>query len=877
MKRRDFISSSALSGGTLVLGRQAKDTASGNASSLIEPVAPGHSSKPGLPNLDPARWIWYPSERCLPNTFVLFRREIRLESKPLRAEGWIAAESRYRLEVNGRRCQWGPAPSDPRFAEADPLDLTGAFEAGSNVIGATVLYYGHGDGTWPFGKPGFLFWLEIEQETGGVIRIVSDPTWKAHLARAWQPGHYKRWYLRALQEEFDARLYPIGWTTAGSTTDEGQWIDAMVLNGSPNKPALSTDYYDCIYDMMGSPAEAELRPRSIPMLEESHVPVVRLVESFWIDWRRSPREYFECRPPDSFTITAGPSAFETSPGRWEIVLDGRRGAALTFKLKEQVVGWPRFTIEASAGTTIELLVHEAHAAGGPPLLNTHFDSWTRFICSQGANDFECFDFESLCWLQLHISGAKGRVSVSEVGVRRRVFPWPNKPEIHLSDRSLQRLMAASINTLNNCAQETLVDGMARERQQYSGDCGHQLHAIYFAFGETRQPARYLDTFSQGQTLDGYFLDCWPAYDRLARLIERQFGLTGWGPILDHGIGFNFDCWNHYLYTGDLEACKKPYPRLIRFARYLEGLRGKDGFLPVENIGVPSVWIDHNAYEQQRHKQCAFNLYAAAMFEHALAPLCRAFGDRKQEKAVYELGRSLLAATINKFWSPEREIFVNNLPWFEEENKVRLCDCSLATAILFDQFPGKQAGPALRALAECPPGMGFSYPANAGWRLWALAKSGRVDVILRDLRERWATMDSVKLNNTLQEDWQAKPDSGQQWSHCAVSPLYIVYMGLAGIRPLEPGFSRVEIRPQPEDLSRLELIARTVRGPLVFRSVGGRGTRELSLELPDGCEGELVLPEKENVDLKPISRWDGGGLRRYALPSSRPIILKLKYV
>jgi hypothetical protein len=117
-------------------------------------------------------------------------------------------------------------------------------------------------------------------------------------------------------------------------------------------------------------------------------------------------------------------------------------------------------------------------------------------------------------------------------------------------------MAASINTLNNCAQETLVDGMARERQQYSGDCGHQLHAIYLAFGETRQPARYLTTFSQGQTLDGYVLDCWPAYDRLKRLIERQLDLTGWGPSSTTASA-SLDCWHHYLYTGDLTLSGNP--------------------------------------------------------------------------------------------------------------------------------------------------------------------------------------------------------------------------------------------------------------------------------------------------------------------------------
>ena len=91
----------------------------------------------------------------------------------------------------------------------------------------------------------------------------------------------------------------------------------------------------------------------------------------------------------------------------------------------------------------------------------------------------------------------------------------------------------------------------------------------------------------------------------------------------------------------------------------------------------------------------------------------------------------------------------------------MCDRSLATAVLFDQCPQGEAEAAVRVLAECPPEMGFSYPANAGWRLWALGKGGRADVIVKDFRERWANMESVLLNNTLQEDWHALPDSSSR--------------------------------------------------------------------------------------------------------------------
>jgi hypothetical protein len=296
---------------------------------------------------------------------------------------------------------------------------------------------------------------------------------------------------------------------------------------------------------------------------------------------------------------------------------------------------------------------------------------------------------------------------------------------------------------------------------------------------------------------------------------------------------------------------------------------------VDNLGIPSVWIDHVAYQRQRHKQCAFNLYAAAMLQHALAPICRAFGDGPCAKAIVAFGDELLAAAVRKFWSAESGVFVNNLPWLAEEKIIRMCDRSLATAVLFDQCPGGKTAAALRALADCPPALGFSYPCNAGWRLWALAKGGRADVIVKDLRGRWATMDSVRLNNTLQEDWTVRPDSGQQWSHCAVTPLYIAYHGLAGIRPLAPGFKRVEIRPQVADLELLELTVHTVRGPLRFKAQGRFGNRELALDLPPNCEGEVVLRREEKVALARATGLAPVGHLRYRLPADMKTLLHLK--
>ena len=65
-----------------------------------------------------------------------------MDKKPHKAIGWILADSRYRLFVNGKRIQWGPAPSDPRWQEADPIDLTAFLTEGKNVIAVEVCFFG---------------------------------------------------------------------------------------------------------------------------------------------------------------------------------------------------------------------------------------------------------------------------------------------------------------------------------------------------------------------------------------------------------------------------------------------------------------------------------------------------------------------------------------------------------------------------------------------------------------------------------------------------------------------------------------------------------------------------------------------------------------
>ena len=283
LRRRSSVCSSTI----LVLATMVGLTASLGTASGTTPVAEvepplkvpeatavllGQSeSEPWRPHridLAPAKWIWLPAQRTLPNTFVLFRKELDLSSAPTAAMGWIAADSRYKLSVNGNRVQWGPAPCDPRHLDADPVDLKPFLKAGKNVIGVEVLFYGHGDGTWPGGQPGLIMNLEV-QTAEGKSQILTDNSWQALLDRAHPPGQYKRWFLRALQEQFDARLHPYGWNRPEFKLDE-RWVAAREIPCPSDKPsACRTDRHWCGDSVHRVAAEsASLRMRQIPLCRE---------------------------------------------------------------------------------------------------------------------------------------------------------------------------------------------------------------------------------------------------------------------------------------------------------------------------------------------------------------------------------------------------------------------------------------------------------------------------------------------------------------------------------------------------------------------------------------------------------------------------------
>jgi hypothetical protein len=170
-------------------------------------------------------------------------------------------------------------------------------------------------------------------------------------------------------------------------------------------------------------------------------------------------------------------------------------------------------------------------------------------------------------------------------------------------------------------------------------------------------------------------------------------------------------------------------------------------------------------------------------------------------------------------------------------------------------------------------IGANYPLNDIWRLWALGRFGRGGLVVKDLRERWAKLVSVRENGTYAEMWNPRPSSsGDVWCQSNPVPLIAAYQEVLGVRPTAPGFAEYEVRPQPGGLASIEATVATVRGELKLKLDGSARGFRLQWRAPAGAEGRLVVAETARVrGLPPGVRFEPGNYaatRQVRLPAAQ---------
>ncbi|RYG44731.1 hypothetical protein EON79_14290, partial [bacterium] len=701
--------------------------------------------------LAPARWIWLEPERAASAPILLFRREFDLAEIPEVSSGWVLA-SGYRLWINGRRVQSGPAPADPRHLEADPVNLKPFLQKGRNAIGIEVLSSDSEVTPVPERFPGFIMRVSVgEQE------LVTD-------AEEWwgRPDLARSSAGAGAAERFDSRLHPHGWNRPDFAIDAA-WIRPQELDLGPERTPFSG--WSRSFDLPEED-ETDVSPRSVPPMREEIVRARALIGRGTVRWsglsEDSPEEWLGAKR-EMLAYREARAEID------KIRLSESGGVVLTYELPFDIVGWPQATIDAPPGTVVEFAVREDRDPG-TLWFDSPSTSCSRWISRGREEVVEPFAYEEFRYLQIRITNAVPGITIRAVGARRRESAFPGTPILLVSDPELQTLFEEATRAIVNSAQDLVVRESERDRVQSAGEGSHQLHPVRTLFGGVAVSRRFLSTFATGQTTSGLWLDVWPPR------AQDEAGARPDDTTLDRSIGFVLDHYHHWMHSGDLSPVLEHWPRIERLLTYLRRESTRDGLLPVEGDGRGTVWMDGKAFRSQAEKRGALNLY----LHHMLGAACEmALVVAPASLPDLQGWREWLGSAIEvAYFRAALGTYVANPTEFDRGEVPRFDDRSLAHHLLAVD-PGA-APSALELLRADRPEVGRSEPINAVWTLWALARHGAIAEALDHLRAGWAEASPV-------------PKMG------AAASLILAHSGLLGLRPLTPGYAKYEIAPDLGDL------------------------------------------------------------------------------
>ncbi len=204
-----------------------------------------------------AQYIWDGTTNV--NNFAYFRKTFVVTNKPDLAKIYVTAHNDYILYCNGELLGRGPARCDPyRYGQYNAYDITRLAKTGTNVLAAI----GHWQGTWSNcgvnAQPAFRLGTRLDYPDGSSSTIGTDESWKvlAHTAFIETNAVYfstGRGLANRAAIQFDSRLEPAGWQTAGF--DDSDWASATVMDRS--------DFHLFVQMAPLEHEQAELEPMSV--------------------------------------------------------------------------------------------------------------------------------------------------------------------------------------------------------------------------------------------------------------------------------------------------------------------------------------------------------------------------------------------------------------------------------------------------------------------------------------------------------------------------------------------------------------------------------------------------------------------------------------
>ncbi len=803
-----------------------------------------------------AEWIWRrrgidklpfsggePPYEAEANRYVYFRKTVEIDGPVTATNIHVSADGRYQLYVNGQRVGRGPARSTQAFQTADPYDLTPYLRPGRNVIAALVHAYGRNTAWYElpiweqaraFGCGGFFLQGDLVMEGGETLPLDTDASWRHRVADAWEretPG-----CSLGFVEVYDARRAPQGWTHIDF--DDAGWDGAEVLRVPARNFAG---------DVVPFPT---LMVRDIPPLpEEMRFPQAVLAYGEVIDrpdagdvGAQMAAEIWDQKSDfskKSDFFLDGATTITTRPGRSiSVILDFGR----------MVTGRVGFHVDGPAGAVIDFAYGERLLDDGRVWMTAGIQGYDdtpqahRYILREDDQRFEQFEWAGFRYLQMTFRNCERPLHVKSVHLNFTAYPVAERGEFVCSDELLNQIWAIGAYTLRLCMHDAYEDCPSREQRQWVGDAYVQTLINYVAFGDARLAARLLRQVAQSQRPGGLTMMTTPS----------DFGAGSFFNIPDFSLYWMMEIDRYVTYTGDEATARTLYPALVRAMAWFERFLDDDGLL----ANVPHwVFVDWADLDKQGQVTALNAHFVEALNSAARLAL---LAEAPRDAARFRVLANRVTGAINRhLWDEERGVYVDARRRGRPSRRVS--QVANAMVIAFGVAPEERWPSILAYILDeerlvltntgdtDPDEVAFdeahdvvlAQPFTMHFLHRALSLAGEHAALLENIRRRWGALAQAG-ESTWREAWQLHPyhSTCHAWSG---TPTFDLSTEVLGVAPLEPGFRRVRIAPQPVDLTWARGRVPTPHGEIEMAWAWTEGRFDLSLSLPEGVEAEVTLP------------------------------------
>ncbi|MFC2077099.1 alpha-L-rhamnosidase C-terminal domain-containing protein, partial [candidate division KSB1 bacterium] len=316
--------------------------------------------------------------------------------------------------------------------------------------------------------------------------------------------------------------------------------------------------------------------------------------------------------------------------------------------------------------------------------------------------------------------------------------------------------------------------------------------------------------------------------------------------------------DYYLYSGDAETAAKLFPAVLRSLDWWSAYLAEDDLLH----NVPGRFFADEAGRVRAGVSAALNaLYVGALGD--AADLADRLGQPEQADD-YRVQASRTAATLNdQLWDPQRRVYVDALV-----DGTRLDPVSQLTngLMLFNRLPPpdrwgymvdhvmessrlKLRRPYVRRefaqKFDEREQVALAHPIGWYFLFTGLDRVGLLPLAVEEIGDRWGWF--LKEGATaFPESWDLTGDVCRAGS---AAPTYVLSASVLGVQPMEPGFTRFRVAPQPVGLSRAEGVFPSPAGDIRVAWESRRRGFDLTVTVPEGTVAEAAVPSAVASDLE----------------------------